>query len=48
MTNDYKYGEEFELDEIRANVNLSKVIKGMDKNLKIAIQKPAKIQQKKY
>jgi len=36
----YEYGEDFELDEIRANVNLTKVIKGMDKNLKEAVRKP--------
>lgn len=28
MTNNYNFGEEFEMDELRANVNLSKVMKG--------------------
>lgn len=36
----YEFGEDFELDDIRANVNLTKVIKGMDKNFKEAVKKP--------
>lgn len=38
MGNEYIFGKEFEFDEIRADHNLSKVIKGMDKNLKKAIE----------
>lgn len=34
--NDYEFGEEFELDEIRTDVNMTKVIQGLDKNLKKA------------
>lgn len=28
MKNNYEYGEDFEMDELRANVNISKIIKG--------------------
>ncbi len=28
MTNDYEFGKDFKMDEIRADINLSKVIKG--------------------
>jgi len=31
---DYIYNEDFELDELKADKNLSKVIKGLNKNLK--------------
>jgi len=28
MKNNYEYGEDFEMDELRTNVNISKIIKG--------------------
>ena len=28
MSDNYEYGEDFEMDELRANVNISKIIKG--------------------
>lgn len=31
MKNGYTYGEDFKLDEIRANVNMSKMLKGKTK-----------------
>ena len=34
MKNEYKYGEDFELDELRANVNISKILKGKVKRKK--------------
>ena len=33
-TNNYEYGEDFKLDEIRADVNLSKILKGKVKRKK--------------
>ena len=32
----FEFGEEFELDELRTDVNMKKVLAGMDKNLKKA------------
>lgn len=32
--NKFEFGEELELDKIRTEVNLKKVITGLDKNLK--------------
>jgi len=34
MKNNYEYGEDFELDELRANVNISKMLKGKVKRKK--------------
>jgi hypothetical protein len=34
--NEYKYGEDIELDKLRTEVNMKKVLEGMDKNLKKA------------
>jgi hypothetical protein len=39
MREGYEFGEDFELDEIRADVNMKKVIKGLDKNLKEATRR---------
>jgi hypothetical protein len=33
-TNNYEYGEDFELDEIRADANISKILKGKAKRKK--------------
>jgi len=32
--NNYEYGEDFELDELRANANISKILKGKVKRKK--------------
>ena len=34
MKNNYKYGEDFEMDQIRADANISKVLKGEVKRKK--------------
>ncbi len=34
MTNNYKYGEDFEMDELRASANISKILKGKAKRKK--------------
>jgi len=34
MKDNYEYGEDFEMDEIRANVNISKVCRGEVKRKK--------------
>jgi len=34
MKNKYEYGKDFKLDELRANVNISKILKGRVKRKK--------------
>ena len=40
MKNEYKYGEDFEMDELRASANISKILKGKAKRKKKVKKRP--------